>query len=267
MKQKLLTLLLALMMLCNLIGCSLFTPFKLREETITMEYGEELSEDVSTYVTARNYDEVTYDYSNAYPEHDDFILGNNLGTATFTDPGKELTLNIEWVDTTAPTITNSEITIYGFYMMWSDNVMENQFTISELLYEAGVNDALGGYVTSLSIDGELIITEDMVEEHRANNIYSQSYGEDGYIYLFGGKIVNCKIGAFYTEPDPNPLLATPRHEIDYGDHEVQFTLTDWTGNTSTHTITLHYVRGVSDEELEHYGLSEEDVTTMIEDEY
>ncbi len=265
MKQKLLTLLLALMMLCNLIGCSLFTPFKLREETITMEYGEELSEDVSTYVTARNYDEVTYDYSNAYPDHDDFILGNNLGTATFTDPGKELTLNIEWVDTTAPAITNSEITIYGFYMMLG-GVMADQFSISELLYEAGVNDALGGYVTSLSIDGVPLITENMVEEDMSDTNIGM-YNRDDKINIFGGNIVYCEIGTFYTEPDSDPLFSFPRHEIDYGDHEVQFTLTDWAGNTSTHTITLHYVRGVSDEELEHYGLSEEDVTTMIEDEY
>jgi len=134
MKRKLLTLLLVATALFSLIACTGKTVtkseekkssekesietvmlsddhFELREEEITLEYGEPLNEDLSEYVIAKNYDYITCKYKEIV--WTDFVAGDK-GKAVFSnDDGKTLEMIINYTDTTPPTAECHEYTFYS----------------------------------------------------------------------------------------------------------------------------------------------------------
>ncbi len=96
--------------------------FELKQESITLEMGTELG-DVSEYVIADNYDDITMEvappdgvdedgmefYYHYYDGDEWRHPTPNVPTyVTFSKGDKALTMNIEWIDTTPPTIEDTE---------------------------------------------------------------------------------------------------------------------------------------------------------------
>ena len=244
--KKLTLLLINTLTLFILSGCSLFTPFELKEETITMEYGDTLSEDVSAYVTAGNYDEIAYDYSEAYVEHSEFCQGNNLGTATFTNAdGENLTMNIVWIDTTAPTISDTEAIWYTIDTHFTNKsllVEYSQTTATYIIELYSPYDNYNCFISKFSLDGELLYECEPSETLLIDEMLST------------------------LEPNSLSILNKWEGSIDYGAHELQFELTDYSGNTATYTCTLHVVRDVSPETRQAFldeGGTEESLNAQI----
>jgi len=270
MKKKILYLFLTIVSVVSLIGCgnsesseeaseavsatqgnaleSAFLSedhFELREESITLEYGTPLSEDISEYVIAKDYEGITCEYEEI--SYNDALEGQ-AGNATFINQNSErLTMNVYYTDTTPPAITNTEYTFYALRVNASNSIKiieekgttsyggenfnkdEDVFNRGSILDFFGVTDNTNYINTSIVIDNILYDYENT----------DHSYGWDRI------------------------------PSLDYGDHTVILNGCDEAGNIATFECKLYIVADVSPEEREwlasEYGYTEEQINTAVEE--
>ena len=263
MKKKILYLFLTIVSVVSLIGCgnsesseeaseavsatqgnaleSAFLSedhFELREESITIEYGTPLSDDISEYVIAKDYEGITCEYE----EISTYSLqqGEN-GMATFTkDSGEQLTMTILYTDTTPPTIARTE---YTYYTIQSHSAYSSSLYLEEIMAPEnlpgqprffrpstfieffGIDDNSFAHVSGLSIDG---ISYELDEEFPA-------------------------------------MTTIPA--LDYGSHTIVITVYDVANSSETFECTLNIVAEISPEERELIlsdGHTEEAINTAME---
>ncbi len=217
--------------------------FELREESITIEYGTPLSDDISEYVIAKDYEGITCEYEeiSAYDMAD-----GKCGTATFINAtGNRLFMDVYYTDTTPPTITQTEYTYYTLYEDSNNKMLyEKMGPQRELYYEIeeyvdgfnfdtfktcfGINDNATCHFSSIWIDNNLFYDSETAE----------LTGNWNFIPL------------------------------DYGTHSLVITVYDLMGNTETFECTLHIVADVSPEERAEMitnGYTEEQINTAVEE--
>ncbi len=221
--------------------------FELKQESITLEMGTELG-DISEYVIADNYDDITMEvappdgttedgengYLRYYEQNDwTYLLPNIPPYITFTRGEKVLTMNIDWVDTTPPTLESTEVTYYYFYTKTGE---ELRFSIP---VDVTMN-TLRSRITTMKLFDNSCLPEDSIE---VDNIFldgepveNQKYS-GGYVMSFD----QCESG-----------------EV----HVIEFTVSDKVGNTAQLTMNMTIIHDVSPEDrqkLLDHGFSDEQI--------
>lgn len=216
--------------------------FELREESITIEYGTPLSDDISEYVIAKDYAGITCEYEETNSFHNPL---DNPGTATFIkEDGQRLTLTVYYTDTTPPTIERTEYTFYTLHP--GDNwIVEERgtcryggenFDVNEFVFNRSSMIDFFNITDNISINVLSITVDDTVYNYENGN---NEYGWD-------------RIEA-----------------LEYGSHNVIFNVSDNAGHTETFECILHVVAEVSPEEREilisEYGFTEEKINNLVEE--
>lgn len=218
--------------------------FELREESITLEYGTPLSDDVSEYVIAKDYEGITCKYEEI--GYFDYLDGQS-GYAIFRNIyGDVLTMTIYYTDTTPPTIERTEYTYYTLFKVWGSD---------ELI----LGEQMGpGY----TIDDE---TGNRIFGYQILN-FEEYFGISDNAIWYPSAII---IDGISHELEDYAAKFTIIPAMDYGDHTIILTAYDTAGLTSTFELTLHIVADISPEEREilisEYGYTEEQINAAVEE--
>lgn len=195
--------------------------FELREEEITIEYGTPLSEDLSQYVIAKDYEGITCQYEEI-PRWD--YEDGKTGTAVFTNENFDhLYLTIHYTDTTAPTIERTEYTYYTLVCNRNGEIRDipgtysqkeeiPTFAFDDIKNFYGINDNVYLYIDSITVNG---ITYEATDD------------------VYGG--------SFTYFPTPG-----------YGEHTIIITTHDKDENNATFECSLNIVMDMSPENFEEY---------------
>lgn len=217
--------------------------FELREESITIEYGTPLSDDISEYVIAKDYAGITCEYEeiDAY----DMADGEH-GTATFINStGNRLIMDVFYTDTTLPTIEQTEYTYYTLYEDSNNKTLYEKMGPKRELY----------YETEEYVDGFNFDT------------FKTCFGiNDNATYHFSSIWIDNNL--FYDSETTELTGNWNFIPLDYGTHSVVITVHDLVGNTETFECTLHIVADVSPEEraeMNANGYTEEQINTAVEE--
>ncbi len=215
--------------------------FELKQENITLEMGTELG-DVSEYVIADNYDDITMEaapaeriseegdalYPYAFPgDYNTWLTKNVPPYVTFTKGETVLTMNIEWVDTTAP-VAEAESNWYMCYVCGDGTELEFE-TYDSTYYP-----------------GHMIVMSD-------NSGMDIEHIEVGDVSFAGRK---------YEGP------VTFNDLIDGEVYPFKCTLTDYCGNSATCEVSVRVVYSITqkDRELLHdNGFSDSEIDSAIDD--
>lgn len=218
--------------------------FELRQESITIEYGTPLSDDVSEYVIAKDYEGITCKYDEI--EYFDYLNGES-GYALFRNSyGDVLTMTIYYTDTTPPTIGLTEYTFCTLHQnaIWRDDKL--------VLFEK-IGTSNYGEIGSPEYAFDCSSMKDLfnITDNVGVNIISITVDDTVYNY-----------------ENHNFDLGWNRIDAEYGSHKVIFNVSDDAGNTSTFECVLHIVADVSPEEREmlisDYGYTEEEINAAVD---
>lgn len=217
--------------------------FELREESITIEYGTPLSDDISEYVIAKDYEGITCEYEEigAYDMAD-----GEYGTATFiNENGDRLYMDVFYTDTTPPTIAQSEYTYYTLYESSNNKTLyEKMGPKRELYYE------IEEYVDGFNFD-----------------FFKECFGINDNASCHFSTV--CIDNTLFYDSETTELTGNWNFiPLDYGAHSVVITVHDLVGNTKTFECTLHIVMDVSPEERADMiakGYTEEQINTIVEE--
>lgn len=218
--------------------------FELREESITIEYGTPLSDDVSEYVIAKDYEGITCKYEEI--GYFDYLEGQS-GYAIFRNIyGDVLTMTIYYTDTTPPTVTQTEYTYYTLHESASPGT--DELILVEQMAPLIDSDEAGNYQGVFNV------------------LYFEDYfGISDNVHWFLSSIT--VDGTSYELYELDPLF-TLIPAMDYGDHTIILTAYDAAGLTSTFELTFHVVADVSPEERESlrswYGYTEDQINAAVD---
>ncbi len=206
-------------LLCN--GCS--KKFELKEDTITLELGESLSEDLSEYIISNSYKNITVDTSNLHnvPVNSTLIPKENSGYVVFSNSeGKTLTMTVIYKDTTPPVLEDCEdlylytITTRRSSIKDKDNPFNDFYELDEVPIQPFIV--------------ELVLKADRAEELITN--YSFAHTSCSSLSIDNHSIDDLM---FYGLP--------------IGVYSITLTLEDACGNLATFDITLHIVKDINPE--------------------
>lgn len=213
--------------------------FELKQDSITIEYGTQLSDDISEYVIAKDYSNITYEYEESSPT--DALVNMVPGTITFTrNYDEQLIMTVNYVDTIPPTIEKTEYTYC---------------TIK-----------LSGRASK----DELLLYEDMAPRGVQNQSYQifdikEYFGITDNSQCIPSALVIDGISYELDETIPSQTLIPA---LDYGNHNIIITVYDTVGHTQTFECILHVVKDISPEERElmlSEGYTEEQINVALEE--
>lgn len=217
--------------------------FELREESITIEYGTPLSDDISEYVIAKDYSIISYECEEI--SANDALINKVPGKVTFTrDYGEQLIMTVNYVDTISPTIEKTEYTYYTIKLNRDAHYAEGLPVLFENIAPHGV---LNPAFQIFDIEEYFGITDNSLCIPSSLIIDGNSYELD--------------------ETIPSQTLI-PASAFDYGDHNISITVYDTVGHTETFECILHVVKDVSPEEREEMiasGYTEEQINDAVEE--
>lgn len=213
--------------------------FELREESITIEYGTPLSDDISEYVIAKDYEGITCEYEEIRISE---FRDGATGTATFTNTaGEKLSMTVMYTDTTSPTIEQTDYTYYTLHQ-------NGPYTENLILLEVIAPEKNGGEKVFL-----------------ISNFYDY-FGIKDNVYCHDVSFFSINGNSFELDDQYSSLTVIPA--LNYGDYAIVITVNDYSGHTETFECTLHIVADVSPEEREQLiseGYTEEQINTAVEE--
>ncbi len=228
--------------------------FELRQESITLEYGTPLSDDLSEYVIAKDYSKITCEYKEI--SRLDFKNGE-FGEAIFTNHNNEsLKMYVYYTDTTPPALVQTEYTLYTLCMI---DMYSSYFVLSEYsIFESKGN----GH----SVDDELVYMADTIA-FQYFGITDNTFDDDWNL----GVTVNSIIidNELYDEPENTYTrdIVIPVSKLDVGTHNIVINVSDDFGNSSSLSCTLNVVLDFTPEDREiikSHGYTDADIDAAIE---
>ena len=215
-------------LLCN--GCS--RKFELKEDTITLELGESLSEDLSEYIISNSYKNITVDTSNLHnvPVNSTLIPKENSGYVLFSNSeGKTLEMTVIYKDTTPPVLEDCE-DLYLYTIGTLRRSIKDKDNPFNDFYK--LNEVHEGHIEN--IIGELILEVDRADELRTNYSFSHSFCTS---LIIDNQSINLDLPIWSEE-----------YTFPIGDYPMTLTLEDDCGNRATFDMTLHIVKDISPEQ-------------------
>lgn len=232
--------------------------FELRQESITLEFGTPLSDDLSEYVIAKDYSKITCEYKEI--SRIDFKYGE-FGEAIFTNHNNEsLTMYVYYTDTTPPTITQNEATYYSlkYVVPIRDDFMLDPWYITQ---------NHGARIRNVQISDELIfeadyfafdyfgLTDNTKDDSTNDGVTINSVTLDGVLYE-------------QTTRYHDNHVDIPCSKLDAGTHDIVINASDDYGNSASFRCTLNVVLDFTPEDREAikaYGYTDADIDAAIEE--